>query len=219
MDAGAQREIIARLIEERREDFASLSRLLGKNAAYMQQFIKRGTPRRLSEEDRKTLARHFGINEQVLRGDRAVPEPRPSAGSLVPIVRFAVNASAGHGALQGEEARCPPIAFDSTWLKRLCSARPDDLSIIHVEGDSMIPTLADGDEIMVNRADATARLRDGIYVLRHEDTLLVKRLSLNPSTRKLTISSDNPAYPTWPECSPRNVDVIGRVVWSGRRIR
>ena len=219
MEPGGQREIVARLIKERREDFASLSRLLGKNAAYMQQFVKRGTPRKLSEEDRKTLARYFGVDEQVLRGDGVLPEPRPSTGSLVPIVRFAVNASAVHGALQGDEASCPPVAFDSAWLKRLCSARPDDLSIIHVDGDSMTPTLADSDEIMVNRADAAARIRDGIYVLRHEDTLLVKRLSVNPSTRKLTISSDNPAYPTWSDCSPRGVDIIGRVVWSGRRIR
>jgi phage repressor protein C with HTH and peptisase S24 domain len=83
----------------------------------------------------------------------------------------------------------------------------------------MLPTLTDGDEIMVNRADAASRTRDGIYALRHEDTLLVKRLSPNPSSRKLTIASDNPAYPTWTSCPPRSVDIIGRVIWSARKIR
>ena len=219
MELTGQRAVIARLIEERGDDFASLSRLLGKNSAYMQQFIKRGSPRKLNEDDRKTLARYFGVDEQLLRGEDGAPEPPSAAAALVPIARFSVNASAGHGALQEGEGRGATLGFDPAWLKRLCGAKPEDLSIIRVEGDSMHPTLADGDEIMVNRTDAASRLRDGIYVLRHEDTLLVKRLSLNPSSRKLTISSDNPAYPTWPDCSPRNVDIIGRVVWSGRRIR
>ena len=218
MEPGEQRAVIARLIKERREDFASLSRLLGKNAAYMQQFIKRGTPRKLSEDDRKTLARHLGVDEQLLRGGWEAPNPRLRTGSLIPIARYNVNASAGHGALQDHEQMETPIAFDGAWLRKLCDARPEDLSIIRVEGDSMHPTLADGDEIMVNCADSGSRLRDGIYVLRRDDTLLVKRLSLNPSSRKLTISSDNPAYPTWPDCSPRGVDIIGRVVLSGRRV-
>lgn len=219
MEPGEQRAVIARLIEERRDDFASLSRLLGKNAAYMQQFIKRGTPRKLSEDDRKTLALHFGVDEQLLRGGGEEPNPRLREGSLIPIARYNVNASAGHGAVQDHERMETPAAFDGSWLRQLCDGGPEDLSIIRVKGDSMLPTLADGDEIMVNRADAASRIRDGIYVLRHEDTLLVKRLSPNPSSRRLTIASDNPAYPTWPNCSPRSVEIIGRVIWSGRTIR
>ena len=46
-----------RLIRERGEDYVGLSRLLGRNAAYVQQYIKRGTPRRLAEDDRRLLAR------------------------------------------------------------------------------------------------------------------------------------------------------------------
>ncbi len=39
------RKALERLCAERGEDFAGLSRLLGKNPAYIQQFIRRGTPR------------------------------------------------------------------------------------------------------------------------------------------------------------------------------
>ena len=46
------RALLERLIRERREDYAGLSRLIGRNPAYVQQYIKRGTPRRLSEGDR-----------------------------------------------------------------------------------------------------------------------------------------------------------------------
>ena len=42
------RAALARLIEERGEDYAGLSRLIGRNPAYIQQFIKRGSPRRLA---------------------------------------------------------------------------------------------------------------------------------------------------------------------------
>jgi phage repressor protein C with HTH and peptisase S24 domain len=81
----------------------------------------------------------------------------------------------------------------------------------------MVPTLADGDQILVD-TDDRERLRDGIYVLRTDDALLVKRLSVNPATRRLTIRSDNDAYPSWDDCDPTAVTVIGRVIWVGRRL-
>ena len=38
------RSALERLAKDRGDDFASLSRLIGRNSAYIQQFIKRGTP-------------------------------------------------------------------------------------------------------------------------------------------------------------------------------
>jgi phage repressor protein C with HTH and peptisase S24 domain len=90
--------------------------------------------------------------------------------------------------------------------------------MIRVEGDSMLPTLADGDEILVDSGDASARLRDGIYVLRMDDVLMVKRLAVNPAARRVTVQSDNAAYPSWPDCPVGQVDVVGRVVWAGRKV-
>ena len=207
------RTALARLIEERGEDYAGLSRLLGRNAAYVQQFIKRGTPRRLAEVDRRILARYFGVEEAVL----GAPEADPGQG-LRPVPRLDVDAAAGAGAFDGDERGSGHIAFDPAWLKRVARGAPDQLSIIRVAGDSMTPTLADGDDILVDRGDAVARLRDGIYVLRLDGALVVKRLALNPAARTLSIRSDNPAYPRWPDCDPAAVDIVGRVVWAGRRI-
>ena len=83
----------------------------------------------------------------------------------------------------------------------------------------MTPTLNDGDEIMVDLSAAHRKPTDGIYVLRRDDALLVKRLSLHPSGKSLTIASDNPAYASWVDCSADDVQIIGRVVWAGRLIR
>jgi hypothetical protein len=44
------RSALQRLIEERGEDYSSLSRLIGRNAAYIQQYIKRGNPKKLGED-------------------------------------------------------------------------------------------------------------------------------------------------------------------------
>lgn len=84
-----QRSVVERLIRERRDDYANLSRLLGRNPAYMQQFIKRGIPRKLAEEDRRRLATYFNIDERELGGpvtagpDGAVRGGRWRRGKLV----------------------------------------------------------------------------------------------------------------------------------------
>jgi phage repressor protein C with HTH and peptisase S24 domain len=207
-----QRAALERLIADQREDYAALSRLLGRNPAYIQQFIKRGTPRRLSEEDVARLARYFGVSEAEL-GGRAV-----EARGLVRIPRLDVGASAGHGALNDSERPISHLAFEEAWLRQLSRSRSDLLSFIRVEGDSMSPTLSNGDDILVDRGDALDRLRDGIYVLRRDDTLMVKRVALNPSSRLATIKSDNPAYPEWRDCAPDAIEILGRVIWVGRRI-
>src|SRR3954470_625597 len=210
------RALLEQLIRERGEDYAGLSRLLGRNAAYVQQYIKRGSPRRLAEEDRRLLARYFGIDEALLGG------PPAAAGEegLVAVPRLDVQASAGPGALEAEERRLGRIGFDTAWLRRLGlhGGGSDRLSVIRVEGDSMTPTLSDGDEILVDRDDGAGRLRDGIYVLRVEEALIVKRLALGPGGR-VSVRSDNEAYPGWPDLDPAGVDVVGRVVWVGRRLR
>lgn len=206
---------LARLITERREDYAGLSRMLGRNAAYIQQFIKRGVPRQLSEEDRRKLARYFDVEESLLGGP-ALRDEAPA--NLIAIPRFDIHVSAGPGAFAEREQAVAHLGFDQRFLKQLCNARPSDLSIIKVRGDSMFPTLSDGDDIMVDRSEQGASLQDGIYVLRRDESLSVKRIAVHPGTRRLTVSSDNPAYPTWPDLDPAEVDVIGRVVWAGRKI-
>jgi phage repressor protein C with HTH and peptisase S24 domain len=209
------RLVLERLCAERGEDFAGLSRMLGRNAAYIQQVVRRGVPKRLKEEERRKLARYFSIPETLLGGP--ADSEQPSMG-LLSVKRHPVSVSAGPGAVVTEELGKPYFAFDERWLKALTPSQPSKLSIVRVEGDSMAPTLNAGDDILVDLGDAVSRLRDGIYVLRIDDAVVVKRLALNPTARRVTIQSDNPAYPDWPDCSLEDVKVIGRVIWSGRRI-
>jgi phage repressor protein C with HTH and peptisase S24 domain len=208
------RAALERLIQERGEDYLSLSRLLGRNAAYIQQYIKRGTPRRLAEDDRRRLARYFSVDEEVLGG----PPSRSPTDGFVAVPRLDVDASAGPGALDPAERGLGSIAFDPAWLRRLGVTDSAALSMIRVDGDSMAPTLSDGDEILVDGGDRSGGFRDGLYVLRVDDALVVKRVSRGSGDR-FSVLSDNPAFPSRPDCDPADIDFVGRVVWVGRHLR
>jgi Peptidase S24-like len=208
----AVRERVEQLMIERGDDCLSISRLLNRNAAYVQQFLRRGTPRKLNEDDRRVLARYFGVDEVDLGGP---PLPTIDPGTVM-VPRLELGASAGPGSLPGAEEANSRIGFEAKWLKRLTTS-PDALSIIQVAGDSMSPTLGDGDDILVDTKDASERLRDGIYVLRMDDTLLVKRIAIG-SMKRLSVLSDNPVYPSSADVDPTTISVIGRVIWTGRKI-
>jgi phage repressor protein C with HTH and peptisase S24 domain len=199
------------LIRARGDDFLSISRMLGRNAAYIQQFVKRGIPRKLDEEDRRVLATYFGVSETLFGG-------QPDAVAVNPVVAMPIldlRASAGPGAIAGEE-NARSIGMDRVWLRRI-SANPNALSMIRVTGNSMEPTLADGDDIMVDSSDATSRLRDGIYVIRLDDALMVKRLELEKKNA-LAVRSDNDDVADLENVDVARVAIVGRVVWTGRKI-
>lgn len=206
------RAALERLILESGEGFAGLSKLIGRNPAYIQQFIKRGTPKKLPETERGILARFFGVDETLL-GKSSVAAVK-SGICLIP--KLAIGASAGAGAIHDGETLAGKIGFDEKWLRKL-GLDPAKLSLIRVDGESMSPTLNHGDDIMVDNRAAAQAVRDGIHVIRLDDVLMVKRLAQGPSGR-LSVLSDNPNYPDWPDVHGATITVIGRVVWAGRRL-
>ncbi|SDA14813.1 hypothetical protein [Sphingomonas sp. NFR15] len=60
------RATLDRLRTERNVSLAALSRMIRRNEAYLQQFVSRGTPARLAEDDRRMLAIFFNIDEREL---------------------------------------------------------------------------------------------------------------------------------------------------------
>ena len=220
------RHRLAELIrQDKKNDYASISALIGKNHAYIQQFIRRGIPRRLKEEDRRKIAHYFNVPEWDLGGpfkDRGgssyVPgfSDSPDQG-IIMIPSYDIRASAGYGAFVEREWTDEFMPFQNQFLKKLTSSNPNHLAVITVTGDSMTPTLSEGDRILVDTQESKLK-RDGIYVIRNDETLSVKRISVNPSSGLLTIKSDNPLYQTWSEVKPQSIHIIGRVVWVGRNL-
>ena len=134
------------------------------------------------------------------------------------VPRYDIQAAAGHGQLVGDEQPMFAMAFRRYWIENYVTRDIKNLSVISVKGDSMEGVLNDGDTILINHSQTTPR--DGLYVLRLNETLLVKRLQLIPGGIVNVISA-NEAYPTF-EIDLKNptddVAIIGRVEWFGRSI-
>ncbi len=217
----AARERLQALVREKRSSFAALSRLLGRNPAYLQQYAMRGSPRHLDEPDVQKIARFLGVSTDVLRtrrfeGDssgQAPDAPERKRDGWIDVPRLSLDASAGSGAVAAEENSYDTIRFSRRWLSEQ-GFEGGNLSMIRVDGDSMEPLLNDGDEILVDRSPRT--FRDGVHVVRIDDTLMVKRVA-SAGTGRLSLLSQNLAYPPV-SVEAEDVEIIGRVVWKGGRI-
>lgn len=210
------RNRLVELAAERGTSLAALSALIGRNPTYLQQFVRKGSPRKLEEGDRKTLARFFGISEKEL--GRAEDKSSPSGGrkeiaAWVDVPRLALDASAGPGALAGREQAFGQMRYGRQWLRGQ-GLDPAWLSTIAVSGDSMEPLLHDGDEILVDQRPGG--WRDGVHVLRLGDTLLVKKLSFE-RPGQIRVISENRLYAPY-DLPLDEVAIVGRVVWKSGRV-
>nr|WP_298929093.1 LexA family transcriptional regulator [uncultured Erythrobacter sp.] len=220
-DMSPERVRLLDLAQGRGVSLSSLSEMIGRNSAYLQQFIKRGTPKKLEEGDRAKLAQFFGVDESEL-GVAALPSVKDksyidsapaSESTYVEVPRLDIGASAGPGALPVGEESFDAFRFSHRWLAEQ-GLSGSQLSAIKVEGDSMEPLLNNGDEILVDRSPRP--FRDGVHVVRLGETLMVKRVA-SAGGGRLALLSQNLAYPPV-NVEAQDVEIIGRVVWKGGRI-
>lgn len=154
----------------------------------------------------------------LLTGEGSKNRSEPVQSGFVMFPRYELEAGAGPGRNVQSEQVVDFVSFKEEWVQNFLRVPRENLALLSVKGDSMNPTLNDGDMILVDlRAD---RIDDSaIYVLEFDDALLVKRIQ-----RKLdgsvVIKSDNHLYE--PEVLQKGraeaLRIIGRVVWSGRRM-
>lgn len=199
------REALDGLISERGETYASISRLLGRNSAYIQQFIKRGSPARLDQSDIALLALHFDVPVEVLGGKEG-----PTVGQ-----RSIVKVPLLNGT--GNDSRSQWRLVDAAWLGRLCD-QPASVAILPIVGEAMEPTLCNGDEVMISRVRTQESVREGLYAVRGSSEIFVRRIAIDPTKNRLTVLTDHPAYPSWQGIQRKGVDIVGRVIWIGARV-
>lgn len=111
---------------------------------------------------------------------RSEPEeidPEEAGLIYVARVRFKLSAGVTGFTVDVEDGETPPIFFRKDWFSRN-GYRPEALFAVRVSGDSMVPSLFDGDLVVVNTEDT--RPRDGeVFAANYEGELVIKRVRLD----------------------------------------
>lgn len=195
-------------------DMKQMSLALGKNHAYVQQFLTRGIPAQLKEQDRRKLAELLDIPESELGGPETISKS-PVTPQFRTVTEYDIRASAGDGALTSEENIRSQWPFDPSYISDFLGLPNQELAIIEVRGDSMEPTLSSGDRVMVHLADKQIS-QPGIFIIYDGGGTVIKRVEKIPGQDRLVLISDNPLHTRY-EISGDDVQIIGRVVWAAKR--
>ena len=129
------------------------------------------------------------------------------------VPRYDVRASAGPGNGSVDEEQIGEVAFEVNWMRRHLGRSGRGFASIEVRGDSMQPTLLNGDEIIIDRHVHRVDV-NGIYVIALRGDLLVKRIQ-RMLDGSLVVKSDNAAYEPETISAERAEEfrVVGRMVW------
>lgn len=210
------------LIEKRRSELGLSQAQLGQrafgqsNSAAIQN-LRRGsspTAERLSAlADALDFELYFGPRRTG--SPPTQPEMAMGGEDFATISRVSAEASAGHGALNGDAEVVGSLAFKRSWLRDR-GIKPERALLVSVKGDSMAPRISAGDLVLVD-LDRTEIVNGEPYIVTDTDgETRLKRLH-RLGAKTLALVSDNPAYPPELRNGPdaERLRVVGRVVWSG----
>ena len=221
MERDTVREALKERLWKAGVSLAEASLAIGRNKAYLQQYLARGMPRVLSFQDSEALGELLGCDPAELRHD-TLPAPKPwtgpkrrrTAGASVSEVE--VEAAAGPGAWNEdfvhEKARW---RLPEAMVRHEGDAAPEALRILRVRGNSMEPELREGDRIVVDTARRVPAPGE-LFVLWDGTGLVVKRVEALTAEGALRLASAHPDYPAY-ERPADEVHVVGKILWKVTR--
>ncbi|HEY4112895.1 MAG TPA: S24 family peptidase [Rhizomicrobium sp.] len=146
----------------------------------------------------------------------ALPATMPAPDGFMAVPVYDVRAAAGAGAVAFDAEPIDHLMFREGYLRRVASGL-HNLFVLEISGDSNWPFLHDRDHALVDGNQKDPR-REGRYVIRIDDVLQVKLVSMHPTTRLLTVKADNPSYPSYDNLKSDEIAIVGRVIWIGRSL-
>jgi len=163
-------------------------------------------------------------SHQVLHTTEAANSPLPDGadedeldGRYAYVPQYDAKAAAGLGSENPHVEIRSTLAFKREWLK-VKGAKADQLIVIYAEGESMWPTINDGDVLLVDRSRIDPA--DGqVFVLAGTDGAIVKRL-VQSSLGQWVLRSDNEDKAEYPDryhlrSNGNEHRIIGKVIWRG----
>jgi len=168
----------------------------------------------------KNLDRFAIGGEEAIAIRHMVPAPLGTSASVpdgfvaVPMLQVQAGAGRGRFATPDDLSGREMVAFREVWLRSL-GFTPGRTHILWAVGDSMVPTIKDGDMLLVDRMIDQV-LDDGIYVVVVGGGVMVKRIQLRHNG-SVVLKSDNQRYDeqTIPADEVPSLVVEGRVRWVG----
>jgi phage repressor protein C with HTH and peptisase S24 domain len=154
----------------------------------------------------------------------SIPQSRvrgsaPSSDSDLDRRDYVVLPKRPEGAAAGVESPPPPggvefVALRQDWVRSVLGIDPDHLLVETAVGESMTPTIQNGDVLLVDTGDNRFQ-SFGVYVLEVAGERLVKRVQPKLDGT-LTLISDNLSYEAEhvPATQGNDVRAIGRVIWT-----
>lgn len=207
-----------RLIMQQFGSVADLARAVGVSDNAIYKWVSgRGQPSMMSLVN---LSKAAGVSVEWLATGRGAPtKTRPEVHAAEPAEamvpgRPALRAVNSRGSLQSPQI-VEYLSFQPEWLGRTLNLDARNLALVEVIGDSMSPTIDEGDLVLVDLRETRFR-HDGVYVMRTGGDLAVNRLQRQPDG-SLLIRSDNAAYES-ASVKSDEVSLLGRVVWLGGRL-
>lgn len=219
----AQRMKLAREVGAEKRGLSKLSqvmfaRMLGVHPSVISH-IEAGTTR-IQPETAKVIERQIGIRQAwLLTGDGPVrvddcvsadlesqrPAPLPGDFSYVKTVKSVLS---GAGRLVDEEQVEDVHAFRTEWLLR--KGRVGGMRLARISGDSMFPTLVDGDLVLLDTS-RTEPLDGKIMAVAIDGLLYIKRLRVSPEGCFL-VSDNRSVYEPW-RINLDTARFLGLVIW------
>lgn len=175
---------------------------------------KAGTPLNRAKEICDALGLEFYIGPP--RSASPATSTTVSGEQFDTVARYDAVGAAGDGMINLDGPPIDHLAFSKRWLAQNGISAGDSV-LINVRGDSMEPSLYDGDLVMIDRRKT--HIRSGqIYAFRDGDTLRIKRIEIIPGTA-LILRSDNAKHPpehrTGEGMNTVSENILGQIVWSG----
>lgn len=187
---------------------AKIGEALGLPASRISEMFK-GT-RDLSYDEARKLIDRFDLMDGVQTTDVVSSE------SVALVPQLELGFSMGGGSVFEDYPSQGVIPFQREWLRGLMRGRLEELFVARGDGDSMEPTLKDGDIVLIDTAQKDILQQDRIWAVSYGDLGMIKRVRRLPGGTYQLIS-DNPNV-TPISAFDGEMHVIGRVIWIGRRI-
>lgn len=211
------------------ESVHAFSKRAGVSDSTLRGYLKGNMP---AADTALTIADTAGVNLEWLisgRGPKIATQPEiaiegrsidlrgRTVSDFAFVQRLDVRASAGSGAVAIHEDTVELLAFQNNWLKSR-HIKPESARVLTAKGDSMEPTIRDGDILLVDTSINSVR-DNAIYIVVYNGNVLVKRVNLKRDGSLVLISdNDRHAAETVPLDEVPDLHIAGRVMWFGRSI-